>query len=185
MARQTRRRVWILWIWNNKIIIAIIFLITCSLCQLYIASSNTTHINVHINQEDQIPTVHHRELSQTISPNIHERSPNISDLNDRRIDPNTPHCSGTSIADSITTNSKFKRLNISLLPQNWISFANRCQMNRDLFKTNIRGDFDFMWMNSEVGYLHNYKCGGSTVQDALSKLSSIDLRGESVYEVLY
>jgi len=39
-----------------------------------------------------------------------------------------------------------------------------------------------LWMNSEVGYLHNYKCGGSSVQDALTKLSQIDLRGESFYD---
>eukprot|EP01083_Nonionella_stella_P221730 791895_1 len=129
------------------------------------------------------PTVHEHQEKQINIPLNTVTYPPLTQLQKNIIQRTTPthlHCLNPYLTNhSNATHPKYKQLEISKLPNNWIYFANRCQMNKQ-FEHNSHGDFDSIWMNSKIGYLHNYKCAGSTIQYMLHKLLDIDLKGDFI-----
>lgn len=104
----------------------------------------------------------------------------ITPLMQRTI-PTNKHCRNPYITNEYNSSyGKYERLNVSKLPNNLIHFVNRCQFHK--FFKNSHGDFDSLWMNSKIGYSHNYKCGGSSIQYALFELSKKDLKGDFLWK---
>ena len=70
---------------------------------------------------------------------------------------------------------------MSQLPMNMAPFINRCQINKDVFKKN-HAEWHEMFINSKIGYIHNYKAGGTTIQECMHKLSKYNkLDGKFVF----
>eukprot|EP01083_Nonionella_stella_P118304 353152_1 len=159
--------------WRNKVIIIIVLVLLTIYRQLNL---NTTILDLtNTSSEPQLIRLHN--INDEIRKDPHHG------LLQKRITPCATHCMNPYMTHEDTDNPihpQYERLDTSKLPNNWLSFANRCQLNKTRFIRNF-GDFNTLWMNSKLGYLHNYKCGGSSVQSALHQLSQIDLKGDYVY----
>eukprot|EP01084_Bolivina_argentea_P252111 423097_1 len=67
------------------------------------------------------------------------------------------------------TIKQYKLLNISNLPLNMVPFLNRCELNKTIFTRN-HAEWHEMFINSKLGYIHNYKVAGTTIQESFHKL---------------
>ena len=76
--------------------------------------------------------------------------------------------------------NEFRTLNVSEMPMNYVPFLNRCSINKTVFASN-HAEWLEMFINSEIGYIHNYKVAGTTIMESFHTLAkSKKLRGEFV-----
>ena len=90
----------------------------------------------------------------------------------------TKQCINPYRSGNITS---YEYMNIKDLPMNLAPFINRCQINKDIFKEN-HAEWQEVFMNTKIGYIHNYKSAGTTIQECLHRLTKFDkLDGEFVF----
>ena len=65
----------------------------------------------------------------------------------------------------------WQRLNVSRFSPNLVQFVNRCSVH--ILSENA--DFTELWSNNQTTYNHVYKCGGTTIWNALDRLQKDDL----------
>ena len=73
--------------------------------------------------------------------------------------------------DAVHRRTEWDRLNTDRLPPNLMPFANRCAMH--ILSENA--EFTELWTNNETTYNHVYKCGGTTIWNALDRLQKGEL----------
>ena len=101
----------------------------------------------------------------------------MSELLAQRLRAPTEKCANPYRTGAAT---EFARLNVSALPNNLAPFLNRCALNRSVFASN-HNEWAEMFLNSRLGFVHNFKAAGTTVQESLHRLAKRGkLRGEFV-----
>eukprot|EP01084_Bolivina_argentea_P039542 73067_1 len=87
----------------------------------------------------------------------------LEQLVKQRTNPPTKICNEYDLPNR---NTEWKRLNINNFPNNMLSYVNRCKLN--IFTDNQ--EFTELWSNNQTSYNHLYKCGGTTIWNAMNQM---------------